>query len=491
MFNSPVVLYLASRISSAVGAFLAIAIFTRLIGAAEYGHYLLIFACGTIVFGLTTQWIIMSYFGVYTTERLDEFAASLFKLLAVALGIIAVGAAAITLLGFWDTKFLIAIFAMIFGMTLYFSLFDVTRTKLKSQSAAFSMIVRVVLMAAFGTAVLWQGGGAIGLAIAIMVAHVVASVPCWIATGGIRISRSSRQATIEILKYGWPLMLSFGITALGLNIDRLILVHYLGIAELGPYGAVSEFMRQCFALAGEAIFFSMITSAKQHSNDGGVEATSRTLRTAFNACVAAGTFGAAFFLVFGDRVVGLLFPAEFHASAAHLIPIFAVAYGFMTIGQYYFANVIYFTSASYLVTISSAILALVSSTLAVLLIPHYGPQGAAIAMLVGFMASSAVLIAISRRYYRMPIDLAGLCEITSIPAIFVLLVWTIGHYVPNSAALQISEAAVLMALGAYVVHRYKLLQPTSTNLVEEPEFAGVLPEVQTIAPAGFTASAGR
>ena len=461
MLSAPTILYLSSRIVSAAGAFLAVVLFTRLAGSHEYGQYLLIFTWSSIIFGSATQWMIVAYFGVYKSKQIDEYVASLAQLLCLALALIAVGFFAVALLGFWEPKLLTAAFFMIFGLTTYFGAFDVTRTRLKAQSAAVSMILRSLLTAILGTLVLWQGMAAPVLAIAVAVAHVIAAVPSLLAIGRIRFSQSSRAASIHILKYGLPLLLSFGVASFGQSVDRLLLAHYIGIAALGAYGAAADIMRQCFAVVGEAIVYSLITSAKQHANDGNIEASTHNLRTAFNACVVTGTFGATFFIVFGDDLLRFVLAPEFHAQISNLITPLAIAFGVMTIGHYYFAQVIFFTHASYLVPMFSIILIVVSSGLSVFLIPAYGPLGAAIALLVSYLVSYIALIFISQRYYVMPIDFAGLGEVSMIVVTFVLGTWIIGALVPHTVYLQILKAAVFIALSGFVVHRYGLLRSIS------------------------------
>src|SRR5262245_63011852 len=91
MLNSAIILYLGSRGIAAAGNLLAVAIFTRMAGPAEYGHYLLIFAWSMIVYGFGAQWMRFAYFGVYQTQRVDEYVASLAQLLAAAVVLLAVG----------------------------------------------------------------------------------------------------------------------------------------------------------------------------------------------------------------------------------------------------------------------------------------------------------------------------------------------------------------------------------------------------------------
>ncbi len=92
MLNTSGLLYLSARAVSAAGNLLAVAIFSRLAGPAEYGHYVLIFAWSMIVYGFGAQWMRFAYFGVYHPERFGEYVASLARLLGVGVAIDGAGA---------------------------------------------------------------------------------------------------------------------------------------------------------------------------------------------------------------------------------------------------------------------------------------------------------------------------------------------------------------------------------------------------------------
>ena len=119
MLNTSGLLYLSSRAVSAAGNLLAVAIFSRMAGPAEYGHYVLIFAWSLIVYGFGAQWMRFAYFGVYQTDRFGEYVASLARLLVVGITIVAIVLAALGLFGLFEPSFLIAVFALVCGITVY------------------------------------------------------------------------------------------------------------------------------------------------------------------------------------------------------------------------------------------------------------------------------------------------------------------------------------------------------------------------------------
>jgi O-antigen/teichoic acid export membrane protein len=467
MLNTSGLLYLSARAVSAAGNLLAVAIFSRLAGPAEYGHYVFIFAWSLIVYGFGAQWIRFAYFGVYHLDRFGEYVASLARLLAAGLAAVAVALAAIGGFGLFEPSFLVAVFALVCGIAVYEAAFEVARTLLNARGASLSMILRSVLMVGFGSATLYLGGGARGLALAIALAHLIAAAPSLATFSQVRWSHSSRAAAWHIVGYGWPLLLSFGVTAVGQSIDRLLLAHYLGLATLGPYGVVADVLRQSFTVVGEAIILSLVTVAKTQANRGDAAAANQTLQKAFSACLAAATFGAAFFIVFGDAVLRVVLQPDFVAPMHGLIPIFAIAFAFTTMRNFYFAQVIYFTNASYLELIVALLFLGVSTALSAVMVPLYGPRGAALALMVACIFACLTFMLLGRRWYRMPVDLTALAVMPALAALFVFGAHATAEMIPQRPLVLLVDAAVFALCGGFAVRYFGLLNLPSTDVVPE------------------------
>lgn len=457
MLNIAGLLYLGSRAASAAGNLLAVMIFTRLAGPEEYGHYLLIFAWSFIAYGFGAQWMRYAFFGVYHPQRFGEYVTSLGLLLGCGVTLVALVLTAMGALGLFEPGFLVPVFALVCGITVYEAAFEVARTLLYARGVAISMILRAVLTVAFGSMSLWLGGGARGLAFAIALTHVIAAVPSFTIFFKLRLLRASRAAVLQILTYGWPLLLSFGVGAVGQTIDRLLLAKYLGAAALGSYGVVADLLRQSFTVFGEVIILSLVTMAKQHIAKGNPHAANAILQKAFNACLAAAAFGAAFFIVFGDVALRAVLKPEFIGPAHELIPIFAVAYAFITMRSFYFAQVIYFTQASYPELIVSLLFFVVSSTLSVLLVPTYGARGGAIALMTASVISCIAFMVLGRRWYRLPIDVTGLAVIPTLAALFVFGARAAPNFVPGAYAPLILDALVFILFGSFAIRRFGVL----------------------------------
>jgi O-antigen/teichoic acid export membrane protein len=467
MLNTSGLLYLSARVLSAAGNLLAVAIFSRLAGATEYGHYVLIFAWSLIVYGFGAQWMRFAYFGVYHLHRFSEYVASLARLLCCGLAIVAVVLTALGAFGWFEPGFLAAVFALVCGMTVYEAAFEVARTLLNARGAALAMILRAVLTVVLGSASLWLDGGARGLAIAIAIAHFIAATPALATFSKVRLSQSSRAASLHIVSYGWPLLLSFGVTAVGQSIDRLLLAHYLGPGALGPYGVVADLLRQSFTVIGEAIILSLVTVAKQQFNEGDRDAANATLRNAFNACLAAAVFGVAFFIVFGNFVLGAVLKPEFTAPTRGLIPYFAIAFGFVTMRNFYFAQVIYFTNASYLELMISLLFLIISAILSLLLVPTYGEHGAAIALMVSSIISCIAFMVFGRRCYRLPINFTAVGVMPALAVLFVFGANEAAALFPTGAIRLILDVILFALFGGFAIRHFGLLTMTAADTVGE------------------------
>ncbi len=457
MLNTSVLQYLSARVVSAVGNLFAVAIFSRMAGPAEYGHYVLIFALTMVVYGFGPQWARFAYFGVYRPEKFSEYVASLAQFLGVGIAIIAFVLAGLGQFGLFEPSILFAIFTLVCGITIYEAAFEVARTRQNVRGASLLMILRSVLVIVFGAAALHFNGGAHGLAIAIAGAHLVAAAPELKTFCKINLSKFSSTASLQLLSYGWPLMLSFGVNALGQSIDRLLLAHYLGLAMLGAYGVVADILRQSFSVLGEAITLSLITVAKQESNYGKLEAAQNTLNKTFNACLAVAVFGAAFFAVFGEVLLRAVLKPEFIAPIRDLIPIFAIAFAFATMRTFYFAQVIYFTSASYLEFVVSALFLVVSAVLSILLVPTYGPSGAVVAFMVACIISCLSFMVLGRRWYPMPIDLTALGVMPSLGLLFVFSAHASARLFPGQSLALVFDAIIFTVFGCYAIYHFGLL----------------------------------
>ena len=323
---------------SAAGNLLAVAIFSRMAGPAEYGHYVLIFAWSLIVYGFGAQWMRFAYFGVYHLERFGEYvalagaAARLPASTLVALVLTALG-----LFGFFEPSF--SARGICAGLR-----HDHLRSRLRSGAHAAQCPRRgavddLARRAHRGVRQLPAFSSAAARAASPSPSRsriCIAAAPSLATFARFRLSHFSRAASLHIISYGWPLLLSFGVTAVGQSIDRLLLAHYLGLATLGPYGVVADMLRQSFTVLGEAIILSLVTVAKTQSNRGQWRSRQQDAADGVQCLSRRRDFRRGVLHRLRHVVLRAVLQPEFVAPTRDLIPIFAIAFAFIHHAQLLF-----------------------------------------------------------------------------------------------------------------------------------------------------------
>lgn len=468
MGSSKLVVYFGSRAISAVGNLASVAVFARLIGPADYGSYILMFAWAIVVYGFATQWMKFSYFGVYRAADERAIIASYARLMATAIGIASTVLLALCALLPMRLDFTLALIALFATMTVYEGALEINRTLHQATTVAVSMICRAVFVLVIGCIFLAFNHSAFTLALGVSAGHLVATIPSLTMLRGFRTARPTPDAMHALVRYGWPLILSFGVFALGQTVDRFLIAHFAGNAVLGPYGVIADMMRQSYMVAGESIALALITVAKQHADEGRRDASDAVMRSAFRACLTAGAFGAAFFILFGDTLARLLLGAEFADAGAGIIPYFAVGFGFMMLRSFYFGQVIYFSNGTFLELLIAVAFVLSSTVLAILLVPAHGAVGGAIALMIAHAAACLIGAVIGRRLHVLPIDVPALVGIPAIAAVLVLLCRLIGAEIATEAVRHAVDVLLLSAALALVVWRFDLLKLVATGSRQAP-----------------------
>ncbi|GEP10717.1 lipopolysaccharide biosynthesis protein [Methylobacterium gnaphalii] len=404
--------YVGSRAVAAALNLMSLAAFTRLAPVDTFGTYLLILSWSIVVYGATCQWPKFAFFALYEEARAPAQIATLVRMLAALLAMTALAMGATAAFGLIDHRFAAAVVAATAGITLFEGMNEIARTRLHAEAVAMSVVSRGVLVLGLGCAALAFTGEALDLVLAFGLANALAAIPAALSVWPqIRGGRGSLIEARRLLAYGWPLVLSFGIAALAQTIDRLMIGKTIGTEDLGAYGAIGDFLRQSFVVFGESIALSMISIAKRDARGGGMEAADPILCDAARALTLIGAFGAVFFLTFDEVVVSILLGPSYRASAMAVAPYLIVASICMMFRAYYFGQVIYFNGSSRLDAIASAALLATTGSLSLLLIPHYGVKGAAIALAAGQAVACLVYIAAAEGRVRMPVPVLDIALI--------------------------------------------------------------------------------
>lgn len=395
--------YVGSRGFAAALNMASLAVFTRLAPTDVYGLYLLALSWTLVLYGATCQWPRFSFFALYDEARAAAQVGTLIRLLGVMIGFAAIVASVACGFGLVEFRSAAAIVTAAFGMMVFEGAAEIARTRLEVGAVALSLILRAVLVLAFGSVSLLLSGDAVDLLLATAFANLVAASPALLSIAALLRGRGSLDEARRLLAYGWPLVLSFGVAALAQTVDRLIIGSSVGVRELGGYGAFADFLRQSFVVFGDSIALALVSIAKRDARAQGMAAARPILEGAARLLTLIAAFGAVFFLAFDDLLVAVLLGPDYRAAALQVAPLLVAGSILMMFRSYYFGQVIYFAESSRLDAVASVTLLVVIGGLSAVLIPRYGVEGAAIAVAIGQGAACLVFVFGTRGPIRMPV----------------------------------------------------------------------------------------
>lgn len=459
MIAQHALLYLASRLFAAAANLGAVAVFTRLAASDVYGGYLLIFSWAFVVYGFLAQWLGSAFFATYRQDNAGPQIAILGWLSAGSIVVAAAVIAFLVVSGSMASGTACALFLAVVSLVLFVTVIEAERTMLEARTVAIAVMLRAVLIVSCGSAALLAGGSAVSLTCAVAAASIVAGLPSLMRLAPHLVGPCDPAALRRFIEYGWPLVIAFGITALGQNVDRLILAHVNGTAQLGPYGATSDFLKQSFGVLSEAIALAVVSIAKNAAMRGDHAAARRSLLETFQALTVTVSFVAVFIVAFADEIVAAIFGPEFRETARTLVPWLLAVNAVLIFRSFYFGQSIYFGQSSRNEMIASAAMLIVTGIMSLVLIPRFAMVGAAVAATGGHLAGCAVYV-VARP--RMPIPLASFCRIVAIAAVVLASEIAVSHAgVPAGWPMLALKLLIFAVSGLVIVWRFDVLGLTT------------------------------
>lgn len=458
MMQRHALIYLGSKIAAACLNLAALAVFARAAGPSGYGEYLVALAWAYVCHGFAVQWLRISFFAAYDNRNAAALVATYARLLAGLVATIGVLAAFAALAGLVAPRTALAVAALAAALAVYDSAHEIGRTRLKAEAVGTTVLLRAALVLVFGAMTLKAGGSPAALAVAVAAAHLVATAPLWRDIGPFLTAEPSRTEAQRLLHFGWPLVPAYGAGALGANADRLLLERLAGLAAVGPYGAVSDLIRQLMAVVPEAVASSYFALAKAAHASGDEASAQATLKSAFRAQVAVLSFGAAALASFAQPLVALLMGADYAGAVAGILPWIIAATTFAVLRSFYFGQVIFFSGASRLELVSAAALLVVTAVAALALIPWRDLEGAAAALALGNLAALLVYVIAGRQLYAMPVPVGDTGGIVAL----AFAAWSVAKVAALAGALLVPKlivaALALVACGLAAIWRYDVLE---------------------------------
>ena len=457
MIGRHAVLYTGSRLAEAVVRLCSTAAFTRLIDASEFGAYLLILSVALILYGLCGQWTATTFFAQYTEDDAAQHVTTLAFLALIGVSFSGLLLVLNSLLGLFRIPAL-PVFLFICSLAVLEVGLVVARTRLQVEVVTLSTFLGAVLCFVLGVAALRLFGTATALAVALALGNAVSALPALIKLRPLLTPLAGWTVPFRYVKYGWPLTVAFGLTALGQQIDRLLLASILGTAALGAYGAIANIVLQGFSVVGNAVSLSLVSIAKQATQRGQEVEARKILESAFKALTALTVFGFAFALEFRGLLPYAVGPG-FRDTASALIPYIAFGGVFFVFRSFYFGQAIYFTSSSRPELLTSLAFLVCVAALTLVLTPRFGVYGAAVAVICGHVIACVLIVLVTRSQYAMPFPAASAAGILAWAGGFLIAAQIADRWGGLGGAAGTALGLILFLLvSLYVVWRFNIVE---------------------------------
>ncbi len=259
--------------------------------------------------------------------------------------------------------------------------------------------------------------------------------------------------------FDWPLVraaLGFGLPKVphGLMVqaqnllDRRILEAFVSRAELGVYhvgytlGGTVKFALSAFEPAWQPFLYEQVRK------EGAPRLVAGLVTWVFAAFLFCGTALA----VLGREVVVLMTDPRYHDAAA-IVPVVAIAY--VLHGAFLLGSVgIGITKSARYYPLVTAVSAAVNVAANLLLIPHYGPLGAAWATVASYAAMAGLGIFLSQRLWPIPFETGRLLWLVGAAAVVLALAPLVpgaaGVAIPLKLALLVGGFATLLVVRGFL-----------------------------------------
>lgn len=470
------------QIAQALVGLGAIAVFTRLMSAEEFGQYALALSASMLAHTLLFTWAEAAAFRFLSGARANGGEADHFTtLIAIALGLAALVAAAMTALFYLVGGDMAAICAFVCGSAV---LRGITRIARESDRADFAIgrfaameTLYLVTGFACGVALLltFDLGAAAPFAGLLLAGLVVSSVDAPRMLARARGGSASLHRATTYAAYGVPLALALAVDLGVQAAARFIIAAQANATEVGAYAAAFGLARPLdllFMAAGAALSPLLLRAYEQ---DGGASVRAPA-RQGFTLMAAIGIPAALALALLAAPLSAVLVGESLSDQTARALPWLAMAGLAAGLNLYYFSEAFQLTRRTGLRALVMLAPGAVQLTLTAVLAGDFGAVGAGIAACAGAGAGVILLAAVGRQLLPLPLPLVELARIVAATAIMGVamtlapsndsvglpLVIVVGSISYAVAALGLDVAGIRSMLAAHL-----LRHTNSTPLTEQ------------------------
>jgi len=451
--------YAPVKLVAALCSFGGIYVFTRLLGADEYGRYALMFSVMALIHTFSLTWVEASAYRFTARAKAehklpDHFRTSLALVLRAM--IVALGLVGILLLATWNYPNYRA-FVPYIALLLPFN----TLIKIGLEAHRASQQVRRYVLIAIsksmigfvvGSFLAWKSGlGAVAPFAGLVTASALLALVegKWLlkqAVGGLIDPSMQRKWPV----YGIPTSIALVLDMMLSSVDRFLIAYFMDEAAVGGYAAgygVAD--KTVLMLCAWVAMSSSPLVMEAYEKEGPVAAHAQAKGFA-RMLLLIGLPAAAGLALVAAPLSEAMIGESLRDQAREIIPWIAFAGLFNGLLIHYFSESFQLAHKTGTRAALMVIPVVGNILLNILLIPKFGVMGAVWATVICYVGAVVLLALVGRRYLALPIPLKDLALIS----IACAAMWPVIHFIPTLggwAELLLKVIAGGLVYGATVV----------------------------------------
>ncbi len=442
--------------------FLTLPFFTQYLSPEDYGVIGLFLVFGNITTNLCAFGLNTATYGLFFKSKTQEFKVLNFTIL-IFLNFIFASIGFFLIFPFAENIASVVFnnqlnqdlikLSFLNGCISYFYIFYAQLLVAQEKSMAFSLlaVTQVILNASITFYfILWHSLTFMAAVYGILLANCVVLVISLFLNRNLFYVNLSVSNLKKALKFGFPEVPNTVVSLLYGTFDKLMLVNYKGLSEVGYYDFGNRFagiLKIFIDAIGKSFspYFLKKASASSHTSNKDI------VEKFYQIFTILGFIGVSIAL-FSEEALIILTTEDFYV-AKYLVPFLVIYYTFGVFGHISMNQFIYSQKLYYLAPISFTGL-LINLAANILLIPKYGAFGAVIATSIAAMIISLLQLYFGNKVFPLPVNYRNLTTLLFIIIFFIVLSYPV-LYIDTNYITKFLIKLMILSSYMYIVTKTK------------------------------------
>jgi len=409
-------IYLSAKIPPSILGLLSLAIYSRLLGPDEYGHFAILYSVAGITYVLFYAWL---WFGLVRFipqfQNREQLLEAVILRAFILLSLIGGLAGSILALAWQDdsTRSLVWLAIPLCWLMGWYEInLELLRARLQSAKYTIVSISKSIITVLASSTMAYLGLGAEGMVWGLMIGMLLPLAILFDQSWkkAFHIS-SNRKILIEISHYGLPLTISTLLVMLIFGSDRILIGLLLNPEMAGQYSMANDLALKSLHTLTIAIDLAAFPLVVHTMSNSDLKTTHSQLLKNSTLLLALILPAATGLLVLNESLINLLLDKNYRESATKIFPWIVLSTFLVGISQAHFQHAFTLGRNTTLLVKIMMVAYSVNIGLNILWIPKFGIMGAAYASVCAFSLLLLLSWFYGRRVFKLPVPWQNIARV--------------------------------------------------------------------------------